>query len=81
MAKAILEFDLNDLDDIRAHMRATKALDMAMVLWELAYNTKKGIHNRIEFENINAYDAVNLVFNALWDELIEHGINLDDLIN
>ena len=36
MAKAILEFDLNDSDDVMAHMRAVKSLDMASVLWEMA---------------------------------------------
>jgi len=81
MAKAILEFDLNDQDDSMAHMRAVKALDIASVLWEMAYNTKKGIHNRIEFENLDAYSAVDLVFAKLWEEMNEHGINLDDLIN
>ena len=32
MAKAILEFDLNDPDDQMAHLRAVKSLDMALVL-------------------------------------------------
>jgi hypothetical protein len=81
MAKAILEFDLNDPDDQMAHMRAVKALDMALVLWEIAYNTKKGIKNEIEFNKIDAYEAVDKVFEKLWEEMNEHGINLDDLVN
>jgi hypothetical protein len=81
MAKGILEFDLNDPDDSMAHMRAVKALDMALVLWEMAYNTKKGIHTQIEFDNLSAYDAVDKVFEKLWEEMNEHGINLDNLVN
>lgn len=34
MAKAILEYDLNDPDDRISHYRATISLDMALVLWE-----------------------------------------------
>ena len=81
MAKATLEYDLNDPDDTMAHLRAVKSLDLALVLWELAHNTKKGIQNEIEFKNLNAYDAVDKVFEKLWEELNDHGINLDELIN
>ena len=80
MPKAIIEFDLNDPDDNMAHMRAVKSLDMALVLWEIAYNTKKGMHNDIEFNKLDAYDAVDKVFQIFWDQMNEHGINLDQLI-
>jgi len=39
--KAVLEFDLNDLDDIRAHNRCIKATDMALALFEIEINLKK----------------------------------------
>lgn len=80
MAKAIIEFDLNDPDDNMAHMRAVKSLDMALVLWEMAYNTKKGMHNDIEFNKLDAYDAVDKVFQIFFDQMNERGINLDELI-
>lgn len=80
MAKATLEFNLNDPDDSRAHMMAVKSLDMALVLWEMAHNTKKSIHNQIEFNKLDAYDAVDKVFEKLWEEMNDHGINLDNLI-
>jgi hypothetical protein len=80
MPKAIIEFDLNDPDDNMAHMRMIKSLDMALVLWEMLYNTKKGMHNDIEFNKLDAYDAVDKVFQIFWDQMNEHGINLDQLI-
>ena len=81
MAKAILEYNLDDADDEMAHLRAIKSLDMALVLWELAYNTKKGIHNQIEFQEIkDPYEAVDKVFEKLYEEMNERGINLDQLI-
>lgn len=81
MAKAILEYDLNDQDDTMAHLRAVKSLDMALVLWEMAYNAKKRINNQIEFEKLDAYDAVEKVFEKLHEEMNDHGINLDELVN
>ena len=81
MAKATLEYDLNDHDDMMAHMRAVKSLDLALVLWEITYNTKKGIQNEIEFKKIDAYEAVDMIFSKLHQELSEHGINLDELVN
>jgi hypothetical protein len=41
MSKAKLEFDLTDFDDRMEFERATRSTDMAMVLWEMFYNTKK----------------------------------------
>lgn len=82
MAKAILEYDLNDPDDGMAHLRAIKSLDMALVLWEMVYNTKKGMYNQIEFQEIkDPYEVVDKIMEKLHDELNEHGINLDQLIN
>lgn len=82
MPKAILEFDLNDPDDQMAHLRAIKSLDMALVLWEMAYNAKKSIKYQIEGNNIECpYEAVDKVFEKIWEELNERGINLDDLVN
>lgn len=81
MAKAILEYDLNDADDSMAHMRAVKSLDMALVLWEMVYNTRKSTCNQIEFKHIeNPYEVVDLIMDKLNEELNEHGINLDQLI-
>lgn len=81
MPTAKLEFDLNDSDDIMAHLRAVKSTDMAMVLWNMAHNTKKSIYSQIEFNKLDPYDAVDKVFEKFWEDMNEHGINLDDLIN
>lgn len=82
MAKAILEYDLNDIDDTMAHMRAVRALDMALVLWQFGYNTKKGIASEIEFKDLkDPYDVLDRVFELFWEEMNAKGINLDDLVN
>lgn len=81
MATATLTYNLDDVDDAMAHLRAVKSLDMALVLWELAYNTKKGICNQIEFQEIkDPYEVVDKIMEKLYEELNDHGINLDTLI-
>lgn len=81
MAQAIIKYDLTDSDDQMEFERANKALDMALVLWEMCYNTKKKIYHKVEYEKIDSpYDAVDKVFEMLWEELEEHGINIDKLI-
>ena len=81
MAKAILEYNLDDADDSMAHLRAVKSLDMALVLWEMAYNTKKKICNQIEFEEIkNPYEVVDIIMEKLHEEMNDRGINLDELV-
>jgi hypothetical protein len=81
MAKATLEFDLNDPDDTMAHLRAVKSLDMALVLWEMAYNVKKRIQTQSEIEKLDSYDAIEKVFEKFWEEMNARGINLDNLVN
>lgn len=81
MAKAILEYDLNDADDIMAHMRAVKALDMALVLWKMMYNTRKEIEWKIESQEIkDPYEVLDAMMEKLREEMNDRGINLDDLV-
>lgn len=80
--KATLEFDLNDPDDRMDHFRCVKSLDMAIVLFEILHNTKKGVANTIEFKDIkDPYDVLDLVMDKIWDDAKERGINMDELIN
>ena len=81
MAKATLEFDLNDTDDAMAHLRAVKSLDMALSLWDIVHNTKKGLEWSLEGKEVDKYDTLELVFEKIHEILNEHNINTDELIN
>ena len=81
MAKATLEYNLSDPDDVMAHKRAIKSLDMAMALWDIVHNTKKGLEWSMEDKEIDKYDALELVFERIHEILDEHNINTDELIN
>jgi len=80
MAKAKIEFDLNDVDDRMAHLRAVKSLDMAMALWELTHNTKKGLEWSMEGKEMDKYDALEMIFEKIYEILDEHNIRTDELI-
>jgi hypothetical protein len=80
MAEAILKYDLNDSDDCMAHMRAVKSLDMALALWDITHNTKKGLEWTMEGKEIDKYEALEMVYEKIYEILDEHNIKLDDLI-
>jgi len=83
MAKAILEYNLNDFEDEMAYKRAVKSLDMALAIWEIVHNVKKRVNNRIEFDellDLSQYDIVDLVYEHIYDELKQRSINIDELI-
>jgi hypothetical protein len=73
--KAILKFDLDNIDDEKDHMRCIKAPDMACFIWELKHNFwRKWKHDDTDF-NLDTYK------DALVDLLQEHNINIDELID
>jgi hypothetical protein len=80
MAEAILKFDLNDPDDVIAHKRAVKSLDMAMALWEITHNTKKGLEWSLEGKDLDKYDVLELVYEKIYEILNDNNINTDELI-
>lgn len=81
MAKAKIEYDLNDPDDRMAHFRAVKSLDMAGALWDITHNTKKGLEWSLEGKEIDKYDVLELVFDKIYEILQEHNINTDELLS
>jgi hypothetical protein len=81
MAEGILKYDLNDFDDRMAHLRAVKSLDMAMALWDITHNTKKGLEWSMEGKEMDKYEVLEMVFDKIYEILEEHNIKMDDLVN
>lgn len=77
--KATLEFDLNDADDIKAHLRCTKSTDMAIALLDI---TSK-LRSKLKYQTLTdaEYEVVESIQSDVLDALQENGINLDDLIS
>ena len=80
MAEAILKYDLNDTDDAMAHMRAVKSLDMALALWDITHNTKKGLEWSMGGKELDKYEVLDIVYEKIYEILEEHNIKMDDLI-
>jgi hypothetical protein len=80
MAKATLTFDLNDPDDRMEYMRCNKSLDMALALWELSHNTKKGLGYSMEGKEMDQYETLEFVFERIHEIINDRNINLDELI-
>ena len=78
--KATLEFNLPE--DNTEYLATVKALDMANFIFELVYNTKKGLINTIEISaksNAEA-DGIEIVFDKICELLAYHNIAIDELI-
>ena len=80
--EAILKFNLSDSDDAMDFKRVNKSLDMALTLWEIMYNTRKKILSELENEDNkdDKFEAVEKVFDKLWEILKEHNIDLDEIV-
>ena len=76
--KATLEFNLDDPDDKKAHLRCVKSLDMSIVLFEILTNLRKSFNNHNGSQDYS--DGVEDVFQSIGDLLEIHGIVIDDLI-
>lgn len=78
MAKAMLEFNLDDPDDRRHHFQCVKAKDMAIVLWNLRTDllARMKIVDRDSQEYINGVEDTIREVNTM---ISEWDINVDEL--
>jgi hypothetical protein len=65
--KARLTFDLNEPDDARAHKRCIHSEGMALVIWEMIYNSRD-------------CNSVEEMQEMITQKCERHGIIIDDLI-
>lgn len=85
MAKATLEYNLDDSDDRMAHLRAIKSTDLALVIWEIEYNLRKRIERELEAkefknEEVSNYDVIDICMENINRTIHDHNIDIDDLI-
>jgi hypothetical protein len=82
MAKAILKYDISNLEDSQDFKRAVKSFDMAMALWDIIQLRKK-MENRFEAQdntNNDVFDGIDAMAEGIGDILDQHGIIVDELI-
>ena len=82
--KATFEFDMNEPEDVIEHRRMSKALDMALVLWEIKHNAQKKIHDSLDYTEEDkpktAHEAAELIFDMIYQLMEDYNINVDELI-
>lgn len=80
MAKAILEFDLNEPEDVVAHKRAVKALDLCLVLWDMDQYLRAQTKYAPDSMPEEVYDALQAARDKLYEIKSEHSVSLDELL-
>ena len=78
--KAILEFNLPE--DNTEYLATVKAIDMANFIFELVYNTRKGLINQLNDSITSQFqqDGIEIVFDKIYELLQHHNIAIDELI-
>ena len=79
MAKAILEFDLSNPDDVNDYKRTNQALDMALALWDIDQYLRAETKYNEELTQ-DAYDALAIAREKFYQILNEHNINMDEIL-
>jgi hypothetical protein len=76
--ECVIKFDLNNPESRMDHLRCTKSLDMALVLWEIQYNLKR----KFEYQEMSSesWEKVEEVFEEINGLLESHDIRVDRLI-
>lgn len=81
--EAILKFNLDEHDDEQAHLRCVKALDMALILWDMDQylRSKMKYGNKDSMLSDDTYKALEDAREELRESMSSRGINLDELIS
>jgi len=80
MSKATLTFDLTDFDDRFEYTRMIKALDMAMMLWELQMNGYRKFTKYNDRQDDAYQEGIEEVFEYIRGLMREHNIDVEQLI-
>ena len=76
--QATLTFNLDNIDDRIAHLRAVKAMDLALSIW----NIQELLRDRLKYEDLSdlQYDEAETIKNKINEILNEHNICIDELL-
>jgi len=82
MAKATIEYDLNDLNDVNMFKQAIHSSDLANALWEILHNAEKRCEHIVESLEADSdkHDGVYVAFQEIRRICNEHNIDINQLI-
>ncbi len=77
--KAVLEFNLDEPDDRQSHMRAVKALDLTIALWDVQEYLHRKIDNgQLTPEQRAVFEEIQKEFFSIKDN---HNITFEDILS
>ena len=81
MPKAKITFDLKDQEDSLIFNHCIRSSEMANLLFEIRYNLFSKCNEALEtIPDLNAEDAIEMVFQKLNDLYEDHDVNIDKLL-
>lgn len=81
--KATLEFNLDNLDERKEHLRAVMATNMVLCLWEMLRIIPAEVDHRLEATELelSPFEVKEIIFEEFIEVLEKHNINIDELID
>lgn len=78
--KAILEFDLNEQDDVDSHNRCVQSLELTLMLWEVEQELRKLTKYAPDSMSQETFDELTKLREWFYEKLNERNISLDNLL-
>jgi hypothetical protein len=79
--KATLEFNLNEPEDVMAHKRCVKSVDMAIALHEISTQLIEKLKHIEELAPDSELNLIDFIADEISFSLQSNGIILEELIN
>jgi hypothetical protein len=83
MSKAVISFNLENIEDEQDFKRYVKSKDLALALWNIL-NVRKSLERKFESSsiiNVDVFDGINDFAKEISEILDNYNIDIDDLIN
>lgn len=83
MSKAVISFNLKDIEEEQDFKRYVKSKDMALAIWDIL-NVRKDLERKFESKstiNVDVFDGINDFAKEISDILDNYSLDIDELIN
>jgi hypothetical protein len=77
--KATLEFNMDEIDDVTAHKRAIKSLDMILALSDFDNHLRSELKYNENLSEVE-YDLLDKTREKLYEIMNEHNVSIDELL-
>lgn len=75
-----VKYDLSNPDDRIEHLQTVNASNMAFIIWDFLYNSRKEIEHKIDNQKLNADGCLDAVYERFVWLLDQYHIDIDQLV-